>query len=86
MIGAFLAGAVYARTRCGLKAVAGEVFGTGILGALLAFPVARFLLGRDVAALFFVVPFLASSSAGAVLGYLLTARFSDGWLKQKIGE
>ncbi|MBT9177141.1 MAG: hypothetical protein DDT20_01471 [Firmicutes bacterium] len=86
MIGAFLAGAVYARTRCGLKAVAGEVVGTGILGALVAFPIARFLLGRDVAAFVFVVPFLASSTAGAVLGYLLIARLSETWRKKITGE
>ncbi len=86
MIGAFLVGIVYAKTRCRIKAVLGEVVGTGILGALVAFPIARFLLGRNVAAFFYVIPFLASSIAGAVLGYLLILRLSEGALKKALGE
>jgi len=80
MIGAFLAGWVFQHTRCRLKALAGEVLGTGVLGALVAYPVARFLLGRNVAAFVFVVPFLASSLVGSVVGYALLTRFSDALL------
>ncbi|MBS3984351.1 MAG: energy coupling factor transporter S component ThiW [Selenomonadales bacterium] len=86
MIGAFLAGFIFTKTHCRLRAVLGEVIGTGFLGALVAFPIARYLLGRDVAAFFFVVPFLASSTAGAVVGYILTARLSDSLLKRIAGE
>lgn len=71
MIGAFVAALVYQRTKCAGKAVLGEVFGTGVLGALVAFPVAKILLGRDVAALVFVVPFLLSSLLGGATGYAL---------------
>jgi len=86
MIGAFLAGWVFRQTRCRLKALAGEVVGTGVLGALVAYPIARFLLGREVAAFFFVIPFLASSLAGSVVGYALLTRFSDELLGKVRGE
>lgn len=86
MIGAFLAGWIFLQTRCRLKALAGEVLGTGVLGALLAYPIARFVLAREVAAFFFVVPFLASSLVGSVVGYALLARFSDELLGRFIGE
>ncbi|MDP3487455.1 MAG: energy coupling factor transporter S component ThiW [Bacillota bacterium] len=74
VLGAVLAGFVYYKTKSRYKAILGEVFGTGILGALVAYPVAKFLLGRDVAALFFVLPFMASTIVGSVIGYVLLSR------------
>lgn len=74
MIGAILAGIVYRQSRSRLGAVLGEVMGTGVLGALLAYPVARFALQKEVAALFFVVPFLASTLGGSAIGYLMLGR------------
>jgi len=82
MIGVFLAAVVYQRTKCTLKAVIGEVLGTGILGALVAFPVARFLLGRDVAALVFVMPFFLSSLSGGLIAYALIATLKVKVLKK----
>lgn len=71
MIGAFLAGYIYLKTKNALGATLGEVFGTGIIGGLLAFPIAKFIIGKDVAALFFVTPFLISSIGGSIIAYLL---------------
>ncbi|OGO79927.1 MAG: energy coupling factor transporter S component ThiW [Clostridiales bacterium GWC2_40_7] len=71
MIGAFLAGILYVKFSKKLYAVAGEIFGTGILGGLTAFPVANLLLGKEVAAFFFVVPFLISTVGGSIIGYTL---------------
>jgi energy coupling factor transporter S component ThiW len=76
MIGALLAGVVYKRTRNQLHAVMGEVFGTGILGGLMAYPIAKFVLGKDVTALFFVAPFLASTFGGSFLAYLILKQLS----------
>lgn len=73
MVGAWLAGLAYRRTEHLAAAVAGEVLGTGVLGALAAVPVARWLMGRDVAALFFVPGFLLSSALGAALAWGLLA-------------
>lgn len=71
MVGAFIAGMLYRKLGKKAYAVLGEIFGTGILGGLLAFPVARFIMGRDVAAFAFVVPFLISTIGGSIIGYMV---------------
>ncbi|HLN61858.1 MAG TPA: energy coupling factor transporter S component ThiW [Symbiobacteriaceae bacterium] len=75
IFGAFLAGVLYGWTRSRVSAVAGEVVGTGLIGALVSYPIAVELLGNAKAAAagitFFVVPFGSSSLAGAILGGLL---------------
>ncbi|GIN21174.1 energy coupling factor transporter S component ThiW [Siminovitchia fordii] len=71
MIGAFLAGWLYTKTKRIEFAFLGEVIGTGLLGALAAYPIAELLFGQE-AAIFGLVPaFALSSIAGAVLGYSL---------------
>ncbi|WP_077368269.1 energy coupling factor transporter S component ThiW [Anaerosalibacter sp. Marseille-P3206] len=72
MIGALLAGLIFRQTKnCYLTAI-GEVFGTGILGGLLAFPIAKFVMGKDVVALFFVYPFILSSIGGSIIAVVLS--------------
>jgi energy coupling factor transporter S component ThiW len=71
MIGAWLAGFIYRRTNHILGAVIGEIFGTGVLGGLVAYPVAKYLMGSQVGALFFVLPFLISTIGGSIIGVLL---------------
>jgi len=71
MIGALLAGLAYKKTGSNLCASFGEVFGTGILGGLAAFPMAHFIMGQEVVALFFVIPFLVSTIGGSILGYIM---------------
>lgn len=71
MIGALCCGLVY---RAGGKlylAYLGEVLGTGLLGALAAWPVATFLLGRTAAVFAFVLPFLLSTAVGAAIAVLV---------------
>jgi energy coupling factor transporter S component ThiW len=74
MIGALLAGIMYARFGKVWLAAAGEVVGTGIIASLVAVPYARILMGTDMAALFFLPPFLVSSLSGALLGFVLVKR------------
>ncbi|MPW26680.1 energy coupling factor transporter S component ThiW [Alkalibaculum sp. M08DMB] len=71
MIGALLAGLLYRKYTKSSFAIAGEVFGTGILGGLLAFPISKFVLGQEVIAFTFVIPFLISSIGGCFIAYLL---------------
>jgi energy coupling factor transporter S component ThiW len=71
MIGAFLAGIIFYKTKNVLAAVAAEMFGTGILGGLLAFPIANLIMGTEVAALFFIPPFLISAIGGSIIAYCL---------------
>ncbi len=84
MIGAFLAGMLFIRYRKRIAAVLGEVFGTGIIGALVAYPVAKFFLGREVAVFFFVIPFLVSTLGGSVLGYLVLRIMDSSGLLNKM--
>ena len=60
MFGALLCGLVYHKTKNLLATVAGEVFGTSVLGGLCAYPVAIFLMGKsagDIAFYAYIVPF-----------------------------
>jgi energy coupling factor transporter S component ThiW len=69
--GAVTAGILYRLIKKDGAAVIGEVFGTGIIGALISFPIAKFLLGQEAAAFAFVIPFGISSIAGATLAFIL---------------
>lgn len=71
MIGAAIAGILYKKTGKELLAVSGEIFGTGIIGGLLAFPMAKFIMGKEVVGLFFIVPFSISSIGGSIIGYTI---------------
>jgi energy coupling factor transporter S component ThiW len=74
MLGALLAGlaAKYVYEKYKLPAAcAGELVGTGLLGALVAYPVAAFVLGREAAIFTFVVPFAVSSLGGAAIAFAL---------------
>lgn len=67
MIGAFLSGIVYHKTHSIWGAVIGEIIGTGVLGGLIAYPVAAFVLGSKALALWaFVVAFLPNTIIGAL--------------------
>ncbi len=78
MFGAFLSGVVYARTKNILLTVIAEAFGTGIIGGLAAYPIAILFMGKvagDVAFYVYVVPFLISTTCGAILAGLVVKRF-----------
>jgi len=86
MIGAALAGILYKRTGHILGAIAGEIIGTGLIGGLLSFPIAKFLIGSPVGAFFFIIPFLVSTIGGSLIAYLLyktpVVAYSRGMLGQ----
>lgn len=74
MIGAFLAAIVFRYTHKPSLAVVGEIFGTGIIGGLAAYPIAAFIMGKETALFFYIVPFLLSTVVGSIIAYaLLTA-------------
>lgn len=74
MIGALLAGVMYAKFGKIWFAAIGEVIGTGLIASIIAVPYARLLLGTEFGAFFFIPPFFISSLTGAILGALLVAR------------
>ena len=72
MVGAMCCGLVYAACKNISITCVAEAFGTGILGALAAYPVAKILMGMEPAGLFvYVVPFLVSTVAGSILAFVL---------------
>ena len=76
MCGALLCGLVFLKTRNLPATLVGEVFGTGIIGGLAASPVAILFTGADAATVAFyayIVPFLISTVAGAILAGILVA-------------
>ena len=86
MCGALLCGVLYHKTKNLLATLAGEVFGTGIIGGLLAWPVAVFLMGKaagDIAFYAYIVPFLVSTVGGSIIaGVVLIALEKNSTLKK----
>ncbi len=67
MAGAFLSGIIFSRTKKVWTAYAGEVFGTGVIGGMLCYPIASLFLGQDAALFTFVIPFLMSTVCGTII-------------------
>ena len=84
MCGALLCGIVYWKTKNLTATLVGEVFGTGVIGGLCAYPIATMFMGVDAAAVAFyayIIPFLISTVAGSVLaGVLIFALQRSGAL------
>lgn len=79
MVGALCCGLVYAGIKNLPWTCVAEAFGTGILGGLLAYPVAKLLMGAEPAGLFvYIVPFLISTVAGSILAFALIAILEKG--------
>lgn len=53
MVGAFLAGMIYKMTKNNWATAVAEVVGTGVLGGLLAVPIAILMMGQEAGALAF---------------------------------
>ena len=72
MCGALLCGLVYWKTKNLPATLAAEVLGTGILGGLAAYPVAKELMGLTPETYtVYIIPFLISTAAGSILAGLL---------------
>ena len=84
MCGALLCGLVWRKSKNLRLTLAAEVFGTGVLGGLLAYPAAVAFMGADagtVAFYAYVAPFLISTIAGSILaGALVFALQKSGAL------
>jgi energy coupling factor transporter S component ThiW len=70
LCGALLCGWLFGKTKQVRAAFIGEVLGTGIFGALLAYPAARILLGKEIALTVLIPSFGLSTLAGAALSVL----------------
>lgn len=80
MVGALLASLLFLKTRKIYLAFLGEVIGTGILGAMLCYPIATLFLGQKATLFGFIPLFIFSSFAGALIGFIILTLF----LKKKV--
>ena len=72
MCGALLRGPAYRMTKNLPATLAAEVLGTGVLGGLAAYPVAKELMGLTPETYtVYIIPFLISTAAGSILAGLL---------------
>ena len=85
MCGALLCGLMYKKTQNLPATLCAEVFGTGIIGGLLSYPIAIAFMGvvaGSIGYTAYVVPFLISTVAGSILaGILVKALEKGGVLK-----
>lgn len=71
MVGAFLAGLTYRYTKNIVLTACAEVVGTGIIGAIISYPIAAFLLGKEMAIMTLIISFTASTAAGSFMAVLI---------------
>ena len=69
MIGAWLSAYLYKKYNALWAAALGEIIGTGLIGALVSYPIAHFLLGKPLLTL--ITSFSMSSVAGACIGFIV---------------
>ena len=83
MCGALLCGVAYWKSKNLPVTLAAEVFGTGVIGGLAAYPVAKVLMGlTPTTYTVYIVPFLISTVAGSILaGLLVFALEKSGAMK-----
>lgn len=81
MCGALLCGLAYRMTKNKAMAFGGEVIGTGLFGALLAYPAAKLFLGKTIALSVLIPSFGLSTLAGAALSMLIL-KSAEQWIGQ----
>ena len=69
MIGPIVGGLLYRKFGTWWSVYIGEVFGTGVLGAMASYPLFRMFYGLDAQSPFYFIPFYVPSAAvGAAMG------------------
>lgn len=72
MIGALCCGLVYSKCKNLALTCTAEALGTGVLGGLAAYPVAKLLMGLVPAGVtVYMIPFLVSTVAGSILAFAI---------------
>ena len=86
VFGAVLSGILYRVSgKKILFAVLGEVIGTGIIGALVSYPVMKFVMGRGGLTAFFYVPsFLLGTIIGGTVAFVFLTALKHGKLLGKL--
>lgn len=92
IFGAFLSGVFYRISKGKLIfAVVGEIIGTGIIGAILSYPVMTFIWGKEGLGWMFYVPsFICGTLIGGSIAFVFLRKLSNSGvltqLQQKLGS
>jgi energy coupling factor transporter S component ThiW len=87
MFGALLCGIAYKLTKKLSLTLAAEVFGTAVLGGLCAYPIGVAFMGvnaAEVAFYAYIVPFLISTAAGALISAIVITALGKTGLLNKL--
>jgi energy coupling factor transporter S component ThiW len=83
MVGAACCGIAWLLTKKVSVTCISEALGTGVLGGIAAYPVAKLMMGMQPAGMFvYVVPFLISSVVGSVLAFILIKSLNAAGIKK----
>ncbi|NLZ46153.1 MAG: energy coupling factor transporter S component ThiW [Clostridiales bacterium] len=88
VFGAFLSGVLYRASKGKLIfAVIGEVIGTGIIGAIVSYPVMTFLWGREGLTAFFYIPsFISGTLIGGAVAFIFLKELAKNKLLGKFQQ
>ena len=88
IFGAFLSGIFYRLSKGKiLMAVFGEIIGTGIIGAIVSYPVMTFIWGREgLSWLFYVPSFICGTLIGGSIAYFFLRKMVDNGMLSKMQE
>ncbi len=86
IFGAFLSGVFYRLSKGRLIcAVLGEVIGTGIIGALISYPVMTYIWGKEgLGWLFYVPSFICGTLIGGSIAYVFLRKMSSNGMLAKL--
>ena len=86
IFGAFLSGMFYRLSKGKLLfAVIGEVIGTGIIGAIVSYPVMSLLWGKEgLTWLFYVPSFICGTLIGGSIAYVFLRKMADNGMLKKV--
>ena len=86
IFGAFLSGVFYRLSKGRIIfAVFGEIIGTGIIGAIMSYPVMTFLWGKEgLSWLFYVPSFICGTLIGGSIAYVFLRKFAANGMLAKI--
>lgn len=86
MVGALLAALCYKKMKKLYVAYLGEVIGTGGIGALLCYPIATLLMGKEAALFTYVMPFFMSTVTGMLIAVVLLQTLKQAKVLLKLQE
>jgi len=88
VFGAFLSGVLYRLSKGKLVfAVLGEVIGTGVIGAIVSYPVMTYLMGREgLSWLFYVPSFTCGTLIGGSIAFFFLRKLCDNGMLARMQD